>query len=139
MQRRAYFIFSVCLFASLFNPATAENNRLKKFLAVQEMVGMVQREEAQFVVMLRRYFIEGREYTAFQINVSPDHAKHLVQTNDGFEGYFKFPKEIVHQEAWKGNLINDRIVQVKLKVRLDDINMIIGLTRAGKQFSVYPN
>lgn len=139
MQRWRLVLFCFFLCSTFLNPAYCQENGLKKFLAVQEMVGMVQKEEAQFVVMLLRYFIEGREYSSFQLNVSPSHVKNIVQTNDGFEGYFKFPKEIIHQEAWAGNEINDRVVRVKLKVRLDDILMIIGFKRSGEQFNLYGN
>jgi len=137
ISRLVFFSFFLSL--AFLDSALAEDDRLKKFVAVQEMVSMVQNEEAQFVVLLRRYFIEGREYRAFQLNVSPSHAEKLVQTNDGFEGYFMFPKEIIHQEAWAGHEINDDVVRVKLKVWLDDINMIIGIKRSGEQFNVYPN
>ena len=137
-QWRHVFI-SFFLSIGFINSAGANDNQLKKFLAVQEMVNMVQKEEAQFVVMLRRYYIDGREYRSFQLNVSPSHSKNMTQTNDGFEAYFMFPKEMIHREAWVGNEINDRIVRVKLKVMLDDINMIIGITRSGEQFNVYPN
>ena len=139
MHERRIFYFGLFIFSALLNSTLADETRLDKFLAVQEMVGMVQREEAQFSVMLQRYFIEGREYFASLLSVSPAHTENMVQTNDGFEGLFLFPKEIIHQEAWVGNAVDDRVVRVKVKVRLDDIYMIIGWTRAGDQFSLYPN
>ena len=137
MRTRPIIFFCILLSMVLVNAAKAQDDRIRKFFAVQEMVGMVrQNEQILFTVMLKRYFIEGVPYPATMLKVSPGHTFDIEQINDGFTAFVLFPKNIVHQAARK-NEIRDGVVKVSLKVLLDDIYMIVGHKKSGEQINLY--
>ena len=88
MYSKQFILFSLLLSMIFLNTVNADDNRTRKFFAVQEMVSMVQKnEDIQFKIMLRRYFIEGLSYSATMLTVSPRHTFDIVQTNDGFKAF----------------------------------------------------
>ena len=128
------FILSI---ASL-NLAFSQDEKARKFFAVQEMVSSVQKNEnIRYTVLLKRYFIEGVPYSTTMMTVSPKHTFNIAQTSDGFEAFALFRKEDVHKEAYKDNKVTEGVAKVKLKVLLDDIFLIIGHKESGEQINLY--
>jgi len=128
--------FSLSIVSS--NPTFAQDDKTRKFIAVQEMVNSVQKnEKILYTVLLKRYFIEGVPYSATMMTVSPEHTFNIVQTNDGFEALALFRKEDVHKKAYKDNKDAEGIAKVKLKVFLDDIYLIFGHKESGEQIKLY--
>lgn len=131
---------TLCFILSIVspNPAFAQDDKTRKFIAVQEMVNSVQKnEKILYTVLLKRYFIEGVPYSATMMTVSPEHTFNIVQTNDGFEALTLFRKEDVHKKAYKDNKAAEGIAKVKLKVLLDDIFLIVGHKESGEQIKLY--
>lgn len=119
------------------HPVFAQDERTRKFFAIQEVIEHVQRQDQiQFSVMLSRYFVEGRSYFASMLTITPGYVFDLKQTNDGFEGYFLFPKDIIHEEA-QNDEVKPGVVKVHLKALLDDIFLIVGHDKSGNQIDLY--
>jgi hypothetical protein len=138
MRGMRFVTFCFILSIVSLNPAFAQDDKARKFFAVQEMVNSVQKnEKIRYTVMLKRYFIEGVPYSTTMMTVSPKHTFNIAQTNDGFEAFALFRKEDVHKEAYKDNKAAEGVAKVKLKVLLDDIFLIVGHKESGEQITLY--
>jgi hypothetical protein len=104
------------------------------FLAVKNMVEMSNADNPPvFFVGLWKYYIEGEEYLASGLTVSPSHIRNLRQTQTGFEGEAYFPGDFLTRKAIAGKKPNPAgVYEVHMRVDLHDIFTIVGKKRAGE-------
>jgi len=138
MRGMRFIILCFLLSSVSLNLVFAQDDKARKFFAVQEMVNSVQKNEnIRYTVMLKRYFIEGVPYSTTMMTVSPKHTFNIAQTNDGFEAFVLFRKEDIHKKAYKDNKVSEGVAKVKLRVFLDDIFLIVGHKESGEQINLY--
>ena len=109
----------------------------RKSAAVKTMTELLATEDLpNFFVMLFKYYIEGEEYRTSGLTLSKDKTENVSRTPRGFECDAYFAPEMVHSEARKEKIANGR-VRVRMKVNLEDIQMIIMFRQDGTQAILY--
>ncbi|XVV10952.1 hypothetical protein ACQP2X_39860 [Actinoplanes sp. CA-131856] len=107
----------------------AERDRLAQiYLDVQGMARALARPGApSFMILLSKYVIDGEEYSATGLTVSPEATPNLRQTASGFECDASFlPDQLAPSSSQGKEIVNGEIV-VRMTVYLRDIAQVIPL------------
>lgn len=110
------------------DPYAVPDELAERFVQVKAMAEALRTPGAgSFFVMLTRYTIEGEEYFASALTVSPTATPNLVQTQAGFTCDAFFPPGLLRPNALRGKRKRGGKVAVRLEVHLADIIQILAM------------
>lgn len=116
-------------------------NELQKFLAVKQMIELLREEPApSFGVGITEYLIEGEPVRASMLTVSPTHTPNAVLTQTGMECDAFFEPHMLTPTMMEGKeVIDGRLVKVRMKLPLERVWMVVGKLEGGEgaQLNLY--
>ncbi len=114
------------------DPYAVPDHLAERFVEVKAMAELLRAPDPHtFFVMLTRYFIEGEEYRASALTVSPTATPNLRQTQTGFVCDAFFAPRLLSAIALRGKREEDGLVTVQLSAQLEDIISILDITGGG--------
>jgi hypothetical protein len=115
-----------------------EENRERKFRAVQEMIEMLNSlESSQFHVMLFKYYIDTEPYSTSALTVSHVCTPNIREAPNGFECDAFFPPEMLRSQEKEGKEEINGTIKVRLYVNLDDVVGICATAAKGETIPLY--
>jgi len=129
------------------DPGKLAGDDYEKFFAVKTMAEMIGAHAAtdegpSFFIMIvpgHGYEIEGENvYSASGLTVSAGHTPNIKLEQDGFVCDTFFRPEMITKSGRAGKEVINNVIKVRLRLRFNDIWMIVGRLPNGRQINLYP-